>query len=120
VHVLGERDQHSERILEAIPARDLRQQGLSEAQLRLLHPPRSPLDQADAAVEALEDRPMPLVLAGGQARGAQHRRHAGERHRAVLRREGVDRRRDDAHPCVVEALPGERLAREHVPSASPR
>ena len=57
---------------------------------------------------------MRLVVARRQARGAQHRGDAGERHRLVLGGERVDRRRDDAHPCMVEALPHERLAREHV------
>ena len=56
VHVLGERGQHAERILEPVPARHLRDQRAVEAQLVLLDHLRRPLDEADAAVEALEDR----------------------------------------------------------------
>lgn len=53
-----------------------------------------PLDEADPAVEALKDRAMRLVVVGGEAGGAQHGGHAGERDPVTLRREGVDQRRE--------------------------
>ena len=67
-HVLGERGQHAKGILESVPPRDLRQQRAVEWQLLLLHQPRPALDEAEAAVEALEDGPD--VAGGRRRRGA--------------------------------------------------
>ena len=58
--------------------------------------------------------PRPMLMVRRQPGRAQHRGDAGERHRLVLRRERVDRRRDQSDLGGVEALPAEALAREHV------
>ena len=55
VDVLGERREHAQRVLEAIPARDLGHQRYVDSQSVLLDDARQ-LDVSDAAVEALEDR----------------------------------------------------------------
>jgi hypothetical protein len=54
VHVLGKAGQHAERVLQAVPARDLDDQRRVEPQLLLLDHAGLALDAADAAVEALE------------------------------------------------------------------
>ena len=54
--------------------------------------------------------PPSIGVIVGEAGGAQHRGHARERHPVILRRESVDRRRDDHHAARVEAFPRERLA----------
>lgn len=68
--VLGERREHAQRVLEAIPARDLRQQRDVEPQLLLLDESRHGRHAADRAVESLEDRPGALMVVGGQSGGA--------------------------------------------------
>ena len=45
------------------------------------------------------------MVVRGQSGGAQHRGYAGERHRMVLRREGVDRGRDHRQLGGIEPLP---------------
>ena len=96
--VLGEPGQHAERILQAIPTRDLREQRGVEPERSLLEHLGAVADEADAPVEPLEHRAVRIGVVAGQARGAQHGGHARERHALVLRREGVDRRRDDHQP----------------------
>ena len=67
-----------DRVLESVPARDLRDERHVEAQRVLLDDAGLVLDPPHAAVEALEDRPRMVVVVGGEARGAQHRGHRGE------------------------------------------
>ena len=71
------------------------------------------LDARLAAVAALErrlGRPPPSTIPAA----AQDRVHLRRVELLVLRRERVDRRRDDVTLVVVEPLPHERLAREDV------
>ena len=56
-HVLGETREHPERVLQAVPARDLHDERDVEPELVLLDHLRRRLHAADAAVEPLEDRP---------------------------------------------------------------
>ena len=89
--------QHAERILEPVPPRHLREQRRVEPERSLLEHLGVVADEADAPVQPLEHRAVRIGVVAGQAGGAQHCGHARERHPLVLRREGVDRRRDDHH-----------------------
>ena len=114
VDVLGERREHAERVLQAVPARDLREQGDVEPQPVLLDQFRRGLNATERAVEPLEDRPGAVAVVGGESGGAQHRGHVGERHRVVLRREGVDRRRDHRQLGAIEPRPEVERIGEHI------
>ncbi len=63
---------------------------------------------------------MAVVAAGGEPRRAQHGGHVRERHRVVLRRERVDRRRDDRQLGLIQPLPHVAGLREDVGVAPAR
>ena len=113
--VLGEAGQDTERILEAIPPRHLREQRGVEPRAEPLRAsgrggrtnptlPSSRSNTARCGSAWLRARPAARSTAVTLVNDM----------RLVLGRERVDRRRDDHHARRVEPLPRERLAREHV------
>ena len=103
--VLGEALHHADRVLQRIPARDLHDQPVVEREALVLVHLRPPLDAVLAPV---------VVEVGGRhdrlgvddARGREDRDDLLGRHRLVLLREDVDRRRDHRQVAPLQLRGG--------------
>jgi len=111
-HLLGEAANHADGVLQRIPARDLDDGARVRRQRPVLDDLRAALDAPARPVRALERHRMVRRPARHELGGPQHPADGVGRQVDVLRGEGVDRRHDHGDALAVQALPGERLARE--------
>ena len=97
---------HADRILEPVPSRHLSQHPVAGGERTRLDRLGLAIHAARRAVGTLERGGRVTVLRCDACR-AQYRRHGLSLERRVLRREGVDRGRDDREPGLVEVIPNE-------------
>jgi hypothetical protein len=112
--VLGEAAYDPERVLERLPARHLEDDGYLGAQRLLLEEIRAAVDAPRSPVLALEGGGTWLAALTEHRTCVQHGKDRLGVEILVLGREDVERRRDHHDAIAIEALPGERLAGEHV------